>query len=80
MNISFLRAKLSAHRFDIICIYLESTTVLEYQNLEKEGNNLVKSDHSSNSKRVRVCNLLHIVTALKVTNVLHSNSLHQIAQ
>ena len=51
-----LRAYLSTHKFDVICIseaYLDSDTSHEDANLEIVGYTLVRADHPFNTKRVR---------------------------
>ena len=58
LKISLLRAYISLHNFDVVCIsetYLDSTTALDDENLEIAGYNLLKADHASNSKRSGVC-------------------------
>ena len=54
LKISLLRAYISLHNFDAVCIskkYLDSTTALDDNNLEINGYNLFKVDHASNSER-----------------------------
>ena len=58
LKISLLRAYISLHNFDVVCIsetYLDSTTALNDENLAITGYNLLRADHASNSKRGGVC-------------------------
>ena len=55
---SLLRAYISLHNFDVVCIsetYLYSTTTLDDENLAITGYKLLRADHASNSKRGGVC-------------------------
>ena len=57
-KISLLRAYISLHNFDVVCIseaYLDFTTVLDDENLAIIGYNLLRADHACNSKRNGVC-------------------------
>ena len=54
MKLSLLRAYLSTHKFDIICIsetYLNSDTSTVNENLGIAGYTLIRADHPSNTKR-----------------------------
>ena len=52
LEISLLRAYVSLHNFDVVCIsYLDSTTALDDENLAITAYNLLRVDHASNSKR-----------------------------
>ena len=58
IKVSLLRAYLSTHRFDVICLsetYLDSDTSHEDANLEIVGYALVRADHPSNTKRDDAC-------------------------
>ena len=58
LKISLLRAYISLHNFDVVCIsetYLDSTTALDDENLAITGYNLLRPDHASNIKRGGVC-------------------------
>ena len=53
-----LKAYISVHKFDIICLsetYLDSSVLLDDDNLVIPGYNSVCSDHPSNTKRGGVC-------------------------
>ena len=61
LKISLLRAYISLHNFDVVCIsekYLDSTAALDNENLEIAGYNLLRADHASKSKRGGVCVIL----------------------
>ena len=58
LKVSLLRAYISVHNFDVVCIsetYLDSTTALDDENLHIAGYNLLRADHASNSKRGGIC-------------------------
>ena len=58
IKLSFLKASISTHKFDVICIseaYLDSDTTDDDGNLKIEGYNLIRPDHPSNTKRGGVC-------------------------
>ena len=58
IKLSLLRAYLSTHRFDVICLsetYLDSDTSHEDANLEIVGYTLIRADHPSNTKRGGAC-------------------------
>ena len=58
IKLSLLRAYLSTHRFDVICLsetYLDSDTSHEDANLEIAGYILIRADHPSNTKRGGAC-------------------------
>ena len=58
MKLPLLRAYLSTHKFDVICIsetYLNSDTSTVAENLEIAGYALIRADHPSNTKRDGVC-------------------------
>ena len=53
-KVSLLRAYISIHKFDVICIsetFLNSDTAFDDDNLKIEGCNIVRSDHPSDSRR-----------------------------
>ena len=55
---SFLRAYVSSHKFDVICIsetYLNSDIFTVDETLETVGYTLSRADHPSNTKRGGVC-------------------------
>ena len=52
-KVSLLRAYISVHKFDVICIsetFLNSDTAFDDNNLEIEGYNILRSDHPSSSR------------------------------
>ena len=58
IKVSLLRACISTHKFDVICIsetYLHSDTTDDDDNLKIAGSNLIRADHPSNTKRGGVC-------------------------
>ena len=58
IKLPFLRAYVSPHKFDVICIsetYLNSDTTNVDENLEIVGCTLIRTDHPSNTKRGGVC-------------------------
>ena len=58
IKISLLRAPISTHKFDVICISetcLDSDTSDDDGNLKIAGYNLIRADHPSNNKRGVVC-------------------------
>ena len=58
IKVSLLRAYISNHKFDVICIYetyLDSDTSDDDGNLKIAGYNLIRADHPSNTKRGSVC-------------------------
>ena len=53
IKVSLLRAYVSAHKFNVICIsetYLDSDTSDDDDNLKIAGYNLIRADHPSNTK------------------------------
>ena len=69
-KLSLLRAYVSIHKFDIICLsetYLYSST--DYESLEISGYYLIRSDHPSNKKRGGICIYCKNFFPLKVTGV-----------
>ena len=68
-EVSLLRAYISIHKFDVICIsetFLYSDTAFDDGNLKIEGYTIVRSDHLSNSKRGGVCIYYNQSLALKI--------------
>ena len=58
IKVSLLRAYISTHKFDVICIsetYLDSDTSDDDDNLKIAGYNLIRADHPFNTKRGGVC-------------------------
>ena len=67
-----MRAYISLHNFDLVCIsetYLDSTTAANDENLAITGYNLLRADHASNSKRGGVCVYYKSSLALRLTDV-----------
>ena len=74
MKISLLRAYLSTHKFDVICIsetYLNSDTSTVDQNLETAGYTLIRADHRSNTKRSGVCIYYKHSLAFKLLDICY---------
>ena len=72
LKVSLLRAYISLHNFDVVCIsetYLDSTTALDDENLHIAGYNLLRADHASNSKRGGVCVYYKSSLALRLIDV-----------
>ena len=72
LKVSFLRAYISLHNLDVVCIsetYLNSTTALDDENLHIAGYNLLRADHTSNSKRGGVCRYYKSSLALRLIDV-----------
>ena len=70
VKLSHLRAYLSVHKFDIICLsgtYLDSS--IDDGNLEILGYYLIRSDHPFNKKRGGICIYYKNFLPLKVTAV-----------
>ena len=61
-KVSLLRAYISIHKFDVICI---SETFLK----KIEGYNIVRSDHLSNSRRGGIFIYYNQLLALKILNI-----------
>ena len=69
-KLSLLRAYVSIHKFDIICLsetYLDSS--IDDVSLEISGYYLIRSDHPSNKKRGGICIYYKNFLPLKVTGV-----------
>ena len=69
-KLSLLRAYVSVHKFDIICLsetYLDSS--IDDVSLEISGYYLIRSDHPSNKKRGGICIYYKNFLPLKVTAV-----------
>ena len=74
VKVSLLIAYNSIHKYDVICLpetYLDSSTVLGDDSLEIPGYNLVRCDHSSNTKRGGVSVYYKSHLPLKVLNMKH---------
>ena len=72
LKIFLLRAYISLHNFDVVCIsetYLDSTTALNDENLAITGYNLLRADHASNSKRGGVCVYHKSLLALRLIDI-----------
>ena len=72
VKISLLRAYISTHKFDVICIsetYLDSDTSDDDDNLKIAGYNLIRADHPSNTKRGGVCIYYKHSLAFKLLNI-----------
>ena len=71
-NVSLLRAYISIHKFDVICIsktFLNSDTAFDNNNLNIEGYDVVRSDHPSNSRRGGLCIYYNQSLALKIFDI-----------
>ena len=58
IKVSLLRAYISTHKFDVICIsetYLDFDTTDDDHNLKIASYNLIRADHPPNTKRGGVC-------------------------
>ena len=69
-KLSLLRAYVSVHKFDIICLsetYLDSS--IDDVSLEISGYYLIRSDHPSNKKRGGICIYYKNFLPLKVSDV-----------
>ena len=67
-KIFLLKAYVSIHKFDIICLsvtILDSSIPTNNDNLDIDGYNLVRSDHPSNTKHGGVC----IYSTLSITRI-----------
>ena len=76
LKTSLLRAYISLHNLDLVCIsktYLDSTTALDDENLAITGYNLLRVNHGSNSKRGGVCAYYKSSLDLRLIDV-HSSS------
>ena len=74
IKVSLLRAYISTHKFDVICIsetYLDSDTSDDDDNLKIAGYNLIRADHPSNTKRGGVCIFYKHSLAFKLLNIHH---------
>ena len=72
VKISLLKAYLSVHKFDIVCLsetYLDTSVPLRDINLEIQGYELVRSDHPSQHKRGGVCIYFRNSLPLKILNI-----------
>ena len=68
----FLKAYVSVHKSDIICFsetYLDSTAPFDDDNLLISGYNLIRSDHSSNTKYRGACLYNKNYLPLRVLNM-----------
>ena len=72
IKLSLLRAYISVHNFDILCLsetYLDSTISSNDSNLIIPGYELYRADHPSNVKRGGICIYYKNLLPLKVTNI-----------
>ena len=72
IKVSLLRAYISTHKFDVICIsetYLDSDTSDDDNNLKIVGYNLIRAYHPSNTKRGGVCIYYKHSLAFKLLNI-----------
>ena len=72
IKVSLLRAYISTHKFDVICIsetYLDSDTSDDDDNLKIAGYNLIRADHPSNSIRSGFCIYYKHSLAFKLSNI-----------
>ena len=70
--ISLLRAYISTHKFDVICIsetYLDSDTSDDDDNLKIAGYNLIRADHPSNTKQSGICIYYKHSLAFRLLNI-----------
>ena len=71
-KVSLLSAFISVHKLYIICLsetYLNSKTSSDDQNLEIPGDNIIRKDHPSNTKRVGVCIYCKNTLPFKIINI-----------
>ena len=76
MKISLLKAYITVHKFDIICLsetYLDSSTRPDDDNLEIEGYDIARADHLTNTKRGGVCIYYKKCLPLRVLNIIFLN-------
>ena len=74
IKLSLLRAYVSTHEFDVICIsetYLNSDTSTIDENLEIVGYTLIRANHPSNTKRGRVCIYYKPSLAFKLLDICY---------
>ena len=71
-RVSLLRAYVSIHEFEVICIsetFLNSETAFDDDKLKIEGYNIVRSDHLFNSRRGAVCVYYNQSLALMILDI-----------
>ena len=76
MKISLLRASMPTHKFDAICIsetYPDCDKSDDYENLTFAGYNLVRANHSSNTKRDGDCIYCKNTLAFRLLNIHYLN-------
>ena len=76
MKISLLKAYITVHKFDIICLsetYLDSSTRHDDENLEIPGYDIARADHPTNTKRGGVCIYYKKCLPLRVLNIIFLN-------
>ena len=72
LKLSLLRAYIDIHKFYVICLsetYLDSSILLDDNNLQIPGYNLYREDHPLNVKRGGVCIYYKISLPLKIKNI-----------
>ena len=72
-KVFLIKAYIAIHKFDIIGIpktYLDSSTPSGDNNLKNSGYTLLRSDHTSNNKRVDVCIYYNSFLSLGILNIL----------
>ena len=76
VKISLLKAYITVHKFDIICLsetYLDSSTRHDDENLEIPGYDIARADHPTNTKRGGVCIYYKKCLPLRVLNIIFLN-------
>ena len=76
MKISLLKAYITVHKFDIICLsetYLDSSTRHDDENLEIPGYDIARADHPTNTKRGGVCIYYKKCLPLRILNIIFLN-------
>ena len=71
-KINLIKAYLTIHKTDIVCLsktYLDSSFLVNDENLVIQGYNLVRCDHPTNSKRGRVCVYYKDSLPLKIIDI-----------
>ena len=72
LKLSLLRAYIDIHKFYVICLsetYLDSSILLDDNNLQIPGYNLYKEDHPLNVKRGGVCIYYNIILPRTIRNI-----------
>ena len=74
MKLSLLRAYITVHKFDVICLsetYLDSSILHDDDNIQIAGYIPYRGDHPLNVKRGGVCIYYKISLPLKIKNILY---------